>query len=133
MFTETLRAAADWPGSAVFNQSAAMAGATHEPDVIKWQDETLTVTNCDKLKTDFDSVAARKNNVILDLVEVNFLDSSGLGALLSIKRKSNNLQQELYLVIKSKSVLALIELIRMNKILDIYPSVEDAVEALQAG
>lgn len=68
--------------------------------------------------------------VILDLGQLDFVDSSGLGALLSCLRVMNNKEGELKLCAMTKPVLALFELVRMHRLFSIYNSREEALGSL---
>jgi anti-sigma B factor antagonist len=69
--------------------------------------------------------------VILDLGRLRFIDSSGLGAMLSCLRQLNAAGGDLKLCGMSKAVRAVFELVRMHKIFDIYGTREQAVSAFQ--
>ena len=64
--------------------------------------------------------SSRARKVVFDLRELRFVDSSGLGAILSCLRQLNGKGGELKLCGMTKPVRALFELVRMHKIFDIY-------------
>ncbi len=68
--------------------------------------------------------------VVLDLREVQFVDSSGIGSLISLLRtiKSNNGQIALAGV--TRTVQSVFEIVRLHKLFDIYDNVDEAVKAL---
>jgi anti-sigma B factor antagonist len=68
--------------------------------------------------------------VVFDLRELRFVDSSGLGAILSCLRQLNAKGGDLKLCEMTKPVRALFELVRMHKIFDIYVTKEQALRAL---
>ena len=68
-------------------------------------------------------------NVVLDLTRLRFIDSSGLGAFLSCLRKLNQKQGDLKLCGVSKQVRAVLELVRMHRILDICGTRQEAARA----
>ena len=67
--------------------------------------------------------------VVLDLGAVEFIDSTGLGALLSVLRKLKLGGGDLRLTGIGAQVLSIFRLVRMNKVFEIYPSVEEAVSS----
>ena len=71
--------------------------------------------------------------VVLDMSQLDFVDSSGLGALLSSLRVMNNKDGELKLCAMTKPVLALFELVRMHRLFAIYNSREEALATLRNG
>ena len=71
--------------------------------------------------------------LIIDLADVGFIDSSGLGALVSalktLKRTDNGGDVRLARV--QAPVVSLLEIIRLNRVFTTYPSVEQAVQSYQ--
>jgi anti-sigma B factor antagonist len=72
------------------------------------------------------------SKVVFDLRELRFVDSSGLGAILSCLRQLNGKGGDLKLCEMTKPVRALFELVRMHKIFDIYVSKDDALRAIRS-
>lgn len=68
--------------------------------------------------------------VLLDMQQVEFVDSSGLGALLSCLRTMNNKHGQLKLYAMATPVHALFELVRMHRIFAIYNNLDEAQAAL---
>jgi len=64
---------------------------------------------------------------VVDMQAIKFVDSSGLGALLSCLRSMNNKQSQLILVGMNKQIRALFELVRMHRIFAIYNNLEEAL------
>lgn len=67
--------------------------------------------------------------IVLDLSNVDFIDSSGLGTLVSILKVLGN-NGELCISGLQEPVMSLFRLTRMNKVFRVYPSAEDAVTAM---
>jgi anti-sigma B factor antagonist len=71
--------------------------------------------------------------LVVDLADVGFIDSSGLGALVSalktLKRSDNGGDVRLARV--QAPVVSLLEIIRLNRVFTAYPSVEQAVQSFQ--
>lgn len=63
-------------------------------------------------------------NVILDFAGVSFIDSSGVGALLSVQKKVAGGPQSLTLVNAGKNVVEVIELLRLHRIFNLNPETE---------
>lgn len=68
--------------------------------------------------------------VLVDMSQLDFVDSSGLGSLLSCLRAMNNKGGKLKLIGMTKPVHSLFELVRMNRIFSIYENKQAAIEAL---
>ncbi|WP_373500257.1 STAS domain-containing protein [Desulfococcus sp.] len=67
--------------------------------------------------------------IVLNLSEVDFIDSSGLGAIISGFKKIGN-DGRLVICAVRESVMSLFRLTRMNRVFDIFPSEDDALRAL---
>ena len=67
--------------------------------------------------------------VVVDLSGVSFIDSSGLGALISLLRVVNGRGGQLRLCAMSRTVRALFELMRMHRVFVIDDTRDDAVRA----
>ena len=70
-----------------------------------------------------------KTNLLLDMSEQQFIDSSGCGALLSCLREITAGGGNLKLCGVQKSVRVIFELVRMHRIIDIYNTREEALES----
>ena len=70
-------------------------------------------------------------NLIIDLPGVEFIDSSGLGALVSaLKRvKQSDRNGDIRLANVRPPVLAVLEIIRLHRVFSRYPSVDEAVQS----
>ena len=68
---------------------------------------------------------------MIDLSSVRFVDSSGLGAMLSCLRQMTAKGGDLKLSGMSKQVRATFELVRMHRIFDIFDTSEAAILAFK--
>jgi anti-sigma B factor antagonist len=93
--------------------------------------DELDASNSTEFKRDIAPVLQSQTKLVLDLGQLRFVDSSGLGAMLSCLRQLSAKGGDLKLCSMSKQVQALFELVRMHRIFDIYNSKEDAVRAFQ--
>ena len=91
--------------------------------------EQLDAGNAKEFKRDIAALLEPSSKVVFDLGELRFVDSSGLGAILSCLRQLNAKGGDLKLCEMSKPVRALFELVRMHKIFDIYGTKDDALRA----
>lgn len=65
--------------------------------------------------------------LIIEMQALKFVDSAGLGALLTCLRGMEKKQGQLKLVALSDKVRALLELVRMSRIFAIYETAEEAL------
>jgi anti-anti-sigma factor len=99
--------------------------------LINLHEEKLDSTLAPQLKSDFVSLHTEgTRNVILDLKEVKYIDSSGLSALLVGNRITNDGGGILVLTAISDHVLKLIKISQLDSILNILPTVEEARDAV---
>jgi anti-sigma B factor antagonist len=89
----------------------------------------LDASNAKEFKRVVAPVLEPCQRVIFDLSALDFVDSSGLGAMLSCLRQLNAKGGELKLCSMSKPVRALFELVRMHRIFDIHGTRGDALRA----
>jgi anti-anti-sigma factor len=68
-------------------------------------------------------------NIILDLSQIDFVDSSGLGALVQLVKKAQTDEGSLQIVTNPR-VTQTVKLVRLEKFLSLQPSVEDAINNL---
>ncbi len=68
--------------------------------------------------------------ILIDLAQVQFIDSSGLSVLVSTLKNARNKGGDLALISLTPSVRSIIELTRLHRILDICDSEETALKKL---
>ncbi len=73
-------------------------------------------------------VEAEKNKLIIDLIKVNYMDSSGLGVLVALLKEIKKNGGELKLVNLPVSVKKIFDLTRLTKFFDIYESLDEAIK-----
>lgn len=88
--------------------------------------ETLDAGNVKTLKEELTPLLQPGAKLIFDLSQLRFVDSSGLGLLLSCLRQVHNTGGDLKLCGLSKAVRALFELVRMHRVFEVFATREDA-------
>ena len=96
--------------------------------VVSFPVQNLDASNVKAFRDAIKAVTDSREIVLLDMSTLNFVDSSGLGALLSCLRAMNAKNGQLRLFGMTKPVKALFELVRMHRIFPIYNSREEALE-----
>ncbi|MEA3427678.1 MAG: STAS domain-containing protein [Thermodesulfobacteriota bacterium] len=91
--------------------------------------EVLDAGNTDEFKTGFASIIEESKKIVLELSRVNFIDSSGCGSLLSCHKQTKNLGGDLKICGVQETVRTLFELVRIDRIIDIFDSKEEAAKA----
>lgn len=92
----------------------------------------LDASNAGDLKSAMASILENSPKVVMDVRRMQFIDSSGLGAILSCLRQVSAKGGDLKLCCMTRQVRAAFELVRMNRIFDIFETREDAVHAFSA-
>ncbi|WP_235678346.1 STAS domain-containing protein [Cylindrospermopsis curvispora] len=69
------------------------------------------------------------NNIILDLSQIDFIDSSGLGALVQLAKQAQNSQGS-FQIVPNARVTQTVKLVRLEKFLSLQGTVEEAVEKI---
>ncbi len=91
--------------------------------------DRLDANNANTFKRAMEPVLADARQAVLDLGSVRFMDSSGLGALLSCLRRLTGLGGGLKLCSLQKPVRSVMEMVRMHRVFEIFDTRWDAVQA----
>jgi anti-sigma B factor antagonist len=99
--------------------------------IIHFKGERLDAKDAPQCKIDLIDLITEKQKyqVVFDLNKLYFIDSSGLGVLLSVLRFLNTHGGELKLSHITKPVLTSLELVSLNKIFEIFETQEEAVNS----
>lgn len=71
------------------------------------------------------------SDLILDLSAIDFVDSSGLGALVQLVKKAKNSDGSIQ-VVTNPRVTQTVKLVRLEQFLSLQPSVDEAIQNLQS-
>jgi anti-sigma B factor antagonist len=119
----------------MFVEIESMRGVTFAAPTI----DSLDASNVAEFKATMRSLANPGDRVGLDLRHVAFLDSAGLGAILSLLRYLGERGGDLVLVSPAPAVESVCDLVRLRQILEIFPTRGEvldyygALERLTAG
>ncbi|MBW1972373.1 MAG: STAS domain-containing protein [Deltaproteobacteria bacterium] len=94
---------------------------------VKRLDAIVAVSFKDKI-TEF--INQGKKLILLNLNDVNFIDSSGLGAIVTILKRLGR-DGKLYLCYVSEPVENMFKLTRMDKIFKIFDTEEQAIQSVK--
>jgi anti-sigma B factor antagonist len=94
------------------------------------REERFDAHNSEVLKSElnrlFDSGV---KHLLIDLKEVRFIDSSGLGVLVSGFKNASTRQGSIKLCSLQSQVKSMFELTRLQRVFDIYGTVDEALES----
>ena len=97
--------------------------------VLTLKEERIDAHNSGELKDLFLKVLEeeRGRDLVIDLDQVQFIDSSGLGALLSGLKNAGLRSRGFILAGLQPRVRSMFELTRLHRVFDIYPKLEEAL------
>jgi anti-anti-sigma factor len=70
-------------------------------------------------------------NLILDLSQIAFIDSSGLGALVQLAKQTQTIEGT-FQIVTNPRVTQTVKLVRLEKFLSLQPSVDSALANVQS-
>ena len=97
--------------------------------LVNTDEEKLDATVSSELKSLFVALGGEdEKNIIMDLNSVKYIDSSGLSAMLIANRICNEKNGTFVLVNPGEHVMKLIRISQLEQVLNILPTVEEAVD-----
>ncbi len=88
------------------------------------------MTEAERLRTELEALALRKTpTIVLDLTEMDFISSMGLGAIINGHLKCRHHNGRVVLVNPQASVRRLLETTRLTKLFSVHESVAQALTA----
>lgn len=104
------------------------AGSTH---VVTLLDDALDAQDAKEFRKLMEAELKGKSSAVLDLAQVRFVDSSGLGAILACMRLMGGGGGGLKLCGLSPEVRKAVELVRMDRLLDVHADRDEALQAIR--
>ena len=83
------------------------------------------------LRSTVKNALSRNNRIVLDLGEVNYIDSGGLGILVELRTSAQNAGGAIKLARLTKHVSDLLQITKLLTVLDVYNSEAEAVESFR--
>jgi len=98
--------------------------------IIFVREERLDAHNSEELKAEMNRLfASGAKELIVDLKDVRFIDSSGLGVLVSGFKNASTRQGSLRLAGLQTQVKSMFELTRLHRVFDIFQTVDEALDS----
>lgn len=98
--------------------------------VVMVREERLDAHNSDELKAEMNRLfESGTKDLLVDLKEVRFIDSSGLGVLVSGFKNASTHQGSIKLCSLQTQVKSMFELTRLHRVFDIYQTIDEALES----
>ena len=73
-----------------------------------------------------ESIKGDEKKILLDMNDLNYIDSAGLGALVSLLKRASENAKELRLFGLKGNVKKVFELTRLNRVFKIFDTIEEA-------
>jgi anti-sigma B factor antagonist len=91
------------------------------------QVDRLDVRTVPEFREEMSRLVETHTKLILNMELINFVDSTGLGALMSCIRRLNQKGGGLRLVALQQQVTAMFRLVRMHKVFDTFETINEAL------
>lgn len=99
--------------------------------IVRIKYDALDANNTEQFKKEILPIIDKNRNIVFDMSNVNFIDSSGCGSLLSCLRKANQEGGDLKLFGVQQQVQMVFELIRLHRIIEILSTKKEAVKSFK--
>jgi anti-anti-sigma factor len=87
----------------------------------------------DRIKEEiYNTINEKRSKVILDLNNIEYIDSLGIGAIIELFKKTKSLNGNIVMINVSQPVMRLIKMLNVQKFLRIGKNLNEAVEILSA-
>jgi anti-sigma B factor antagonist len=97
--------------------------------VLSWTEPTvLDASNADELRQRVGAVERNHSRLVLDLSQVQFVDSSTIGALVGLLRRARAAGGDVKLAALHPDIEMIFEITRMQRVFRILPTVDEAVQ-----
>jgi len=108
--------------------------SANEATLVSLNEERIDAHNSSELK-DFlqNLLESGQTSLVVDLAAVRFIDSSGLGALLSGYKNAHLRQGNLVLAALQPRVQSMFELTRLHRVFEIYADSDQALATVHEG
>ena len=100
--------------------------------MVEVQEKVLDARSAKEFRREVEKALESRKQVVFDLSSLVFVDSSGLGTLLSCLRQVSNNGGDLKLCALTSQVRAVFQLVRMHRLFDIYNTREEAIQAFHS-
>lgn len=98
--------------------------------IARLTEKSLDASNVQAFRTAIVPQLEQHDKIVLDLSNVEFIDSAGVGTLISCLRIVTERQGQLRLCGLNRAVRALFELMRMHRLFEVHPDRQSALSSL---
>lgn len=94
-------------------------------------DPIIDAHNGTVFREELRALLKERSYIVLDLRHLGFIDSSGIGAILSCMRLARSLGGEIMLAEPTANVQAILNILQMSRVIHIFSTRQEALIALQ--
>ena len=95
--------------------------------VVTVKQDSLDARSAKDFRDDLDGVITDGTKILLDMSNVEFVDSAGLGTIVASLKRLRASGGDITICCVHKTVRALFELVRMHRLVEIYDTREEAL------
>jgi len=99
--------------------------------VITLETDHLDALNSEEIKKNMISYSEGAERIVLNLVNITFVDSSGLGAILTVFRHIGSRNGNMVIAEPRESVRVLFKLVRLSHMIKVFERESEAISHLQ--
>ena len=96
------------------------------------EEANLDSSNTDEFRKEIARHVEGKNKIVINLANVAFLDSSGVGTLIAIWRNASSNSGDLRLTGIRPAVRTIFEITRLHRVFEIYETEEEAIASFHS-
>jgi anti-sigma B factor antagonist len=100
-------------------------------DIVNFHNiDRISAINCDSIKTELNQLFDKSNEkIIVNFDNIEFVDSTGFGALLSVFKTAQNKGGEIKLCNLRPEVVKLFKLLHLDNVFDIHSNINNCINA----
>lgn len=98
--------------------------------VITVSRSVIDVTNSEQFAMDLAEATRDAERFVIDLSNVQFIDSSGLGKIVTVVRKTKDARRSLAICCARPAVTVLFNMVKLHQIVQIFPGRDEAITHL---
>ena len=76
-------------------------------------------------------ISENKRNLVVDLCEVTYLDSSGLGAIASAHIKVSSVDGVLKIISQKSDIKKILDITGLSKVIEVLPNLDEAIQSIK--
>lgn len=99
--------------------------------IVKLEGDHLDASTHAKFIQQLKPVTDQYSKIVFDISQLQFIDSSGIGVILGTMRRARATGGDVKLACPTDSITSIFNLVRMNRLINIIPSVDEAVAGFE--